>query len=427
MWKLRVWIVVASVACLAAGVANAQGLSALGPLVTPPAAGGGFPLWVQDSAGQAVQLGTVAVDGALTTSTPVIVGDAVSEGSGFGDEGFFWAASSTATYANGDQALLVLAVEAAYGSGAPLDGQQILFGRTRLRIDAPVAGTYRVIYPYGSKVYNVATPGRRAINDTVDILGLTPNFAPMLAAPIGPLLKAVTPAPPAGYMGDPAIDQTVTGSPLNQNFFRVEGPAGSNLGGPGVDFIQTTAFQVEGKIFTPAAPGPGIPPPPLPTPLSSVSATVTATAGVGTLRVFATSVPEATVTVSGAGFATQTMVANPGGNFFANIRLANRVAIPSIVTVTATAPGLPAATVDAVPIDVITVKKANYTIRTQTLQIQAVSSNARNPRPALTVAGIGPIVAPSGLLTVRNVPVPPSTITVQSTGGGTVTVPVRVQ
>ena len=33
--------------------------------------------------------------------------------------------------------------------------------------------------------------------------------------------------PPAGYLGDPGVEHTVTGSPKGTDFFKVEGPAGS--------------------------------------------------------------------------------------------------------------------------------------------------------------------------------------------------------
>ena len=68
------------------------------------------------------------------------------------------------------------------------------------------------------------------------------------------------------YIADPARLGPVTGSPQpdfidstgatrNHNIFRIEGPAGSNLGGPGIDFIETTDFNLMGRVFTDSIPG----------------------------------------------------------------------------------------------------------------------------------------------------------------------------
>lgn len=78
------------------------------------------------------------------------------------------------------------------------------------------------------------------------------GFAPydrVLDGPIPVLLTAVNPAPPVGYLGNPQITQTVTSSPTGNNFFRIEGPAGSNLGGAGVNFVETNLFSVSGKLY----------------------------------------------------------------------------------------------------------------------------------------------------------------------------------
>src|SRR5262249_58167251 len=69
----------------------------------------------------------------------------------------------------------------------------------------------------------------------------------------GPYLKwdATAPAPPAGFIGDGVTPHKITGSPTGNNIFRVDGP---NVGGPGVNTIQTDLFTVIGKIFVPATP-----------------------------------------------------------------------------------------------------------------------------------------------------------------------------
>jgi hypothetical protein len=57
---------------------------------------------------------------------------------------------------------------------------------------------------------------------------------------------AFAPAAPVGYLGDPTVDHRITGSPFNTNIFKIDGP---NIGGNGVNTIQTNLFAVSGKIF----------------------------------------------------------------------------------------------------------------------------------------------------------------------------------
>src|SRR5438046_3927077 len=63
---------------------------------------------------------------------------------------------------------------------------------------------------------------------------------------IGPFLQwdPAASVPPAGYIGQPAIPHAIIGSATN--FFRFTGP---NVGGPGVNTVQTNLFNVTGKIF----------------------------------------------------------------------------------------------------------------------------------------------------------------------------------
>ncbi len=60
--------------------------------------------------------------------------------------------------------------------------------------------------------------------DYVEDIGAGQAFGGALKSRIGTFLKAVAPAPPAGYIGDPNVEQTVTGGVNGQNFFRIEGP-----------------------------------------------------------------------------------------------------------------------------------------------------------------------------------------------------------
>src|SRR5207244_8324340 len=103
---------------------------------------------------------------------------------------------------------------------------------------------------------SLVAPATGTINFTVDQgcpLGtpLPCNFASVLPTTnAGPFLTwdpATPPAPTAGFIGDGLLTHTITGSPSNTNFFRIQGP---NVGGSGVNVVETNLFtNVIGKIY----------------------------------------------------------------------------------------------------------------------------------------------------------------------------------
>src|SRR5690606_17138308 len=131
------------------------------------------------------------------------------------------------------------ALEAAFSVEEPIDGDQISFARVRIRVDVPVAGTYVVTHPYGVDVFDVETPGRRAINMTRDLgIGTPLTYDAALTGDVGPFLRSVNgpytetnPVTGASerYIGDPNLEEAVTGSPFNTNYVRIEGPNGLDL------------------------------------------------------------------------------------------------------------------------------------------------------------------------------------------------------
>src|SRR5207249_5374063 len=124
------------------------------------------------------------------------------------------------------------------------------FGRVRVRIlGGTPGGTYTITHPYGVEVLQADAVG--TVNFTQDStrIPLVPGGpalafgTPLATGRIGPFLTAVAPPPPAGFVGNPAAPQTVTGSPCGQNVFGVQGP-GFPAGG-----VQTNQFTVLiGKI-----------------------------------------------------------------------------------------------------------------------------------------------------------------------------------
>ncbi len=224
----------------------------------------GFPIWFEDSNGVRVELMPFyqgdapfsegippvpkpgLVPDLLSISAPPEAGNLFSEAIGFGGEAFWWSAGAI-TPTPGGNAILVLAQEAAFGGTAePVDGQQFAFGRLRIRVDIVTPGDYTVTTPYGDILFTDVPAGPSGINFSNDVGDFTPyaNRTTMLDLnPIGPFLTATN--APAGHLGDPALDSTVTGSPTGNNFFRVTGPDGT---------FQTDLFNVSGRLF------PGEPP-----------------------------------------------------------------------------------------------------------------------------------------------------------------------
>jgi hypothetical protein len=205
----------------------ASQLKGVGPL--NPATG--FPLWYEDETGLRLQLCLDNNPLCLTTvpdqERPAIVADHEAD-SNFTDESFWWSGDAQLTGTGGVTGRLTLGTEAAFTARVQ-NGEQIAFGRVRIRIDNLVAGgTYRITHPYGVDTFENVSGGVRGVNFTEDIgIDSFPDGA--MRSRIAPFLKWDTygqlPAaggPPVGYVGDPTINHKVTGSPLNQNYFRIE-------------------------------------------------------------------------------------------------------------------------------------------------------------------------------------------------------------
>ena len=372
-------------------------------MVGPPSPQHGFPIYYRDSNGVALQVGLVG-DGATGPSVydPVDPGNPFSVQIGFGAEAFYWSGDSSMTMRGDNDADLVLALEAAFFNEEPQPGDQFVFGRVRIRIDTPVAGDYKVIHPYGTQIFEDVPAGRRAINFTQDI-GSFPGFEGALVSSIGPFLTAVSPAPPEGFVGNPQIDQTVTGSPYGTNYFRVEGPQGSNLDGQGNDFIQTNLFAISGMIYT------GTP--------ITVDRTTYKRSVDGQVDVFATSLPTAQVRFSGGAQIPDTLMSADGnGHFFGSFYMPDANSLPAKISVTANNPpkNTPV-TVESDLVDFVNITMAEYDRNTLTLSILASSSDAAVP-PTLTVEGYG--VMTNGALVIPNLIAPPAKVTVTSSAGG---------
>ncbi|WP_409287099.1 hypothetical protein [Pseudomonas guariconensis] len=400
---------------------------------------GGFAAWYQDTHGRVLDLClTKAVSSRVPGApgapsymctllpTPGVFDDTqpIVFPSNFPDEAFWFTADAAINdAARGVNLGYVSAIEAAFGGGDPLEGDQVSFARVRIRVDVPTAGTYIITHPYGVEVFDVATPGRRAINMTRDIgIGSPGNFTGALKGDIGPFLRSVNgpytetnPSTGASeqFIGDPNLNEAVTGSPFNTNFVRIEGPNGIDL--------RTELFAVSGKLSTVN----------LPTPLLPQRSTYSRHTENGDMRaqqdVFALAPPPpATVSLTSQSPNLPLTEANKTGTWYgqstldptlpATLTLSadNSLAIP---TSTATTANLPLT-------DLVTITRAEYSLSSGQLTLVASSSDETSPPPMVARTGNGALIGSlSGDGAVKTLstglsPIPPAKVHVTSDNGG---------
>jgi hypothetical protein len=383
------------------------------------AANGFFPAWYQDTNGLALDLCLSTAAGANGPMCVLLANPGVFDPGlpiefpvNFPDEAFWFTGDATVTdAAQGVDLTYVSALEAAFGTGLPLAGDQITFARIRIRADVPVAGTYTITHPYGLETFNVAAGGTRAINMTRDIgIGAPGDFTGALAGDIGPFLRSVNGPYRVGtetFIGDPNLLEPVTGSPFATNFVRIEGPGGI--------VAQTNLFAVSGKISTVV----------LPTPLvierSSYSRSGLATT-VAQQDVFAkappTSNPVSFVDANGTSIPMTDGDANAA--WFG--QSASDPTLPATITVTAAnaASNNTPTTQSSALVDLVSISRADYSLASGTLIVEAASSDEVTP-PALTangqpmaLVGAGPVQT----TTFTGLTIPPARVTVSSANGG---------
>jgi Bacterial Ig domain len=250
--------------------------------VGPTSTNYGYPLWYQDTTGLSLEFCSPTSQAELAGGYCLLLPGDVTQmpevfPNAFFDEHFYSAASATMPINGGAKASLTTALEGAFAGGPPKAGDQIVFTRIRVLLNpAPIAGAYRFVHPYGEEIIEALAGERIFFTDDVGLCG---SFQCAMQGRYGPfLLPSILPGGPEQaafadpaipgklYIADPTRLGPVTGSPLpdflgndglmhNHNVFRIEGPAGSALGGPGIDFAETNDFSLMGKIYTGQMPG----------------------------------------------------------------------------------------------------------------------------------------------------------------------------
>ncbi|MGE7989545.1 hypothetical protein ACQKPE_00535 [Pseudomonas sp. NPDC089554] len=402
-------------------------------------ANGNFAAWYQDSHGRVLDLclskavssrvaGAPGAPSYMCTllPTPGVFDDTqpIQFPSNFPDEAFWFTADAAIVdAARGIDLSYGTAIEAAFAAEEPVEGDQVSFARVRIRVDVPVAGTYVVTHPYGVDVFDVPAAGRRAINMTRDIgIAGAGDFTGALKGDVGPFLRSVNGPytetnPGSGaserYIGDPNLEEPVTGSPFNTNFVRIEGPNGIDL--------RTELFAVSGKLSTVNRP----------TPMMPLRSTYSRHSDNGDLRaqqdVFVMAPPApATVTLTsqtpnlalteanGTGAWYAQSVLNPSLPLNLQVTADNSLAI---ATSTPTSASLPLT-------DLVTITRAEYSLASGQLTLVASTSDETSP-PALTAhtgngALIGSLAGNGAVktLTTGLSPIPPARVQVTSAHGG---------
>ena len=425
------------VSALAQGVAQAA-LFAVDPGPYVPA-NGLFAAWYQDSHGRtldlclskAVSSRVASAPGApaymcLLGATPGVFDDTqpIVFPSNYPDEAFWFTGDgSIVDAARGIDLTYVSAVEAAFAAEEPVDGDQVSFGRIRIRVDVPTAGVYTITHPYGVDIFDVPAGGRRAINMTRDIgIGTPKTYDGALKSDIGPFLRSVNGPytetnPVTGsaeqFVGDPNLEEAFTGSPFNTNYIRIEGPNGLDL--------RTTVMAISGKLATVVRPTPMI------TERSTYSRKAGESAPVAQQDVFVMAPPPpATVTLDSNSPALHLTEADTSGHWYA--QSATNPTLPSNLVVTAdnhlAIPSSTPTTLSMPLTDLVVIQTAQYSLSTAQITVVASTSDETSPPVLTATTGTGVAIgALSGDGAVKSLatgisPIPPAKVRVTSSNGG---------
>jgi hypothetical protein len=380
----------------------------------PTSGDNGYPVWYKDSNNLSVSLcldGDNPLCGFLPGDIPN-PDQPISFPDNYPDEAFYMLADSTLDLPSGP-AVLTTGLESAFSTAGPEAGGQITFGRVRIRITTPNVGHFTVTHPYGVDEFDVTTVDTRNINFVEDIGVANNDFTGVLESRIDPFLRWDTGffigPDGASYLGDPSVPHQITGSTLNTNFFKIEGP---NIGGPGIDVVQQNLFTLQGKVATNA----GIAP-------QSVTYTQTSASG-GFLDVFGSTQPEQSIEVKGSGVSTTRLRGDVDGRYFGRVAFTGSTPPPTVKVINAS--DRPRTEVEVTVTDQVQVTSAEYDTDTDSLVVKATSSDTANP-PVLTVPGFGALNASgTGTFNLGATSVPPATVTVTSSRSGADTAPVIV-
>src|SRR3954451_12396942 len=361
---------------------------------------------------------------------------------------FFYqqAGADSLVSAGGNKVLAEFDLEGAFASGPVAAGDQITFSRIRYKIvDGLQPDTdYKITQPYGTDTVHT-DPGATGFFVTQDVGVAAGDFTGALKGRVGPFLQwapnAANPAdvPPAGYVGDGVTPHAVTGSPLNTNFVRIQGPGiggapgttnpnpcpttGANAyAGPVNDCIQSNNFVVVGKKSQTGG-----------VDVTRATYERNATGGAPKVQVLANSKSSQDIVVRdgdnhggpGRKIATTPLRADTG-RYMA--RVDGLAGLPTTVDVVNRGDS-PQTVKNVTLTDQLTASAVYHTTASgggDVLHVQASSSDGQLAPTSLTVAsGYNKALGSAGSVDISTL-APPDQVTVTSSKGGSVTVPVAI-
>jgi hypothetical protein len=370
-----------------------------------PTAEHGFPAWYRDSNGLRLEACTT-LDDPLCSTLPDEVPDPdapISYPDNFPGEFFYQLAGATVTGPGLDLSI-GMDLEGAWATEAVVEGDQMVFGRIRIRDKGIADGRYRVTHPYGVDEFVVENGD--GINYTQDIGAAPGAFGQALSSRVGPFLQwdpDVAPAAPAGYVGDPGTPHEVVGSPYGTNFVRVER---IEEDGSRTTLGRTDLFEVQGRKASNAG-------------VDIQKATYSVGAdGKGFVDVYAGSDAGQSLQIEDAGLgALPVRMRGRRGNYYGRVATTSAPDGKSISVTNLS--DTPAAVKSIKLTDIVTVTQARYDADAASLTVSASSSDQDSTPAKLSVLG-EPLV--DGTVTIEDV-APPATVTVSSDKGGSTTVP----
>src|SRR3954470_4532271 len=364
----------------------------------------------------------------------------------FPDEFFYQQAGvDSLTSAGGESVLAELDLEGAFGAGPVKAGDQIVFARVRYRINAGLQPDtdYKITQPYGTDTVHTDASAN-GFFVTQDVGVATGDFSQVLKGRVGPFLQwAPNPnnpadVPPTGYVGDGVTPHAVTGSPLNTNFVRIQGPGiggaagatnpnpcpttGPNAySGPVNDCIQGNNFVVVGKKSQTGG-----------VDVTRATYERNATGGAAKVQVLANSKSSQDIVVRdgdnhggpGRKIATTPLRADTG-RYMA--RVDGLAGLPT--TVDLVNRGDTPQTVKNVTLtDKVNASAVYHTTASgggDVLHVQGSSSDGQLAPTSLTVDGFNKALGSAGSVDIATL-APPDQVTVKSSKGGSVTVPLVI-
>ncbi len=428
---------------LTPGSSGPQGLVAVGPVN----ASNGFPDWYRDTNGVDLMPCYDAQDkfcgGAVGTPDPTAP---LSVPDNFPDEFFYQDATvDNLISAGGEGVLAEFALEGAFGAGPVAANDQIVFARVRYRIDTGLQADtdYKITHPYGTDTVHTDA-NATGFFVTQDVGVAAGDFSQALKGRIGPFLQWApnpndpTDVPPAGYVGDGTTPHAVTGSELGTNFVRIEGPGiggtdGSTnptpcpttgphaYSGPVNDCIQGNNFVLIGKKSQTGG-----------VDVTRATYERNATGGAAKIQVLANSKATQDIVVqdgdTGPGPGRKlptTPLRGDGGRYMARVDVP--AGLPAFVDVVNRG-DVPQTKKHVQLTDALTASAVYHTTKSgggDVLHVQAASSDKQLAPTELSVDGFNKALGSSGSVDIAT-PAPPDLVTVKSSKGGSVTVPVVI-